>query len=752
MVARQSALSAMLVAGLASAAVARAGEPPAAADQWSAFLAHGTTGQVGHAIDMMDAVGYGLNKVDAAKCSANMKGLAQAVAEVPVSLAVHRAARLCAEANGDTQAAQRESDAFQALATYALRLSGDGAWQRPIPIVNMRDAYALVAASGLEFRYEYYDSLVPKRYFPLVIAAWDPDGKVERHLSFDAVDALHSIDRSDPAASYPHNRNAFAKALAAAESKGDQVVGIDFDAVTTAVTKTTPQARRDAVKKAAGLGGINSLATWLAICDKNRFQGCADGLVDTLLSFAEKKQAMPMTMLAMAYREGVGTTRDEAMADKVLDAADALWLRRGATVAYAELYGAMHPGEEPAWLRQRLANAARTGNRQAAPIELALRLGLESPVQLTDAEVAMLADPGNNGLGHGQALLADYYRKRTDSTHAQAAMANAANAGDPSSQRMLAYAKRDTEGSNGPTAATLALFQDAAQGGDALAMRYLSYRAMLAGQWKDAEQWLLGAVEGFDEGSIYQLAGLWAGEHPGLSGDAKAAVHVYESMAGAEDGAQARRQLAMMLAAGKGVAKDPARARLLLEKDAIKGDVESQETLGGLLLAGQLGAGGVAAGKQWMEKAVAHDSEEAMLAYGSWWYYQNTGVDARAKGMKLMQQASDRGVQMATNNVAWERCVSPYPDVVDAASGLALAKSIEAKPDLTSTLLDTIAACYAANGQYMHATDLQERAERQVAIEAPGEKEVLSRMSERLALYRAGKRYVAPVTPPAKSG
>jgi hypothetical protein len=77
------------------------------AQAWTRFLAHADLGDAYDRHDALDAVGYTLASVDADACHAHGDALREAVRRVPVSIALHQAALLCAEAVGDEALADR---------------------------------------------------------------------------------------------------------------------------------------------------------------------------------------------------------------------------------------------------------------------------------------------------------------------------------------------------------------------------------------------------------------------------------------------------------------------------------------------------------------------------------------------------------------------------------------------------------------------------------------------------------------------
>ncbi len=724
---------------------------PDVAARWDAFLAKGTLADVDAAVDALDGVGYALTSVDADKCKTGGDELALAQKQVPVSIAVQRAALLCADAIGDEVAAERATREIAALATHAFHQADRGAWPRPVRIVLLSDAYALLATAGLEFKYEFYPQLHAAPYYPIYIAAENPETGVERHAQFDFIDALQTLDREDPSYGTPRLRMAYVDSVVDSAAKRGEVAAIDIQAVAEAITKGTPAEKIAAVKQATLEGGLNAASTWLAACVGNPSEGCGNGLVDALLPQVEAKHAYATMLLATAYLEGVGVPRDQKAAEAMLESADRLWERRGASVAFAQLQLLMHPQQPLApYLRARLDAAKKAGNAAAQAVALGFDIvrGKDN-YSLTAADEALLANPDNNGLGQGLLLLAGWYESQ-DKAKSDAYLQQAADANSAGALRLLAVKLREAQGTRPLTAETRSLLERAANGGDNTAMRYLAYYSYAEGNPRRAEDWLIAAAARSDVDALFFLASLWLGGYEDMSGDAERGVAMYTSLAGDAGyayAARARRELAGLAIQGRGMAKDLKQARAWLTQDAEAGDTDSQTMLGGLLLSGQLGPADVAAGGAWLERAIDAGSVEAMSSYGLWLHDSGTTAKDHARGVALSRKAADEGNVSATNNAAWMLCVSPHAEVRNATDGLVYARKMEAIPDLDAGALDTVAACYAAAGDFKRAVELQQEV-LDTVDKLPGDAGKVSRkeMAARLALFKSGKPYVQPVT------
>lgn len=714
--------------------------------QWESFLARGTAADVNAVVDAVDLVAYDGATVEAGKCRSHGAQVKEGVRRVPVSMLMQRVALLCAEATGDRAAADDAATALASLARHALAEADLGAWPRPVRIVLPGDAYALFASAGMQVRYELYTELHPSPYFPMLVAAAPPGGAAETLVRFDYVDVLQHVDREADSHGTPRLRMAYVDAFVGAAAKRGEVSAIDYQAMKAAALEESPAKKIEALRAAVARGGLGSAGAWILVCRMNPSPGCADGLVDALLPQAEGRHAYPLMLLALAYAEGVGVPVDPRAAAAMLDAANRAWKRGGASVIYAEFVGMLHPGESLRDdVRKRLEGARAAGNATAAALLVADRLDRTAKPALDAADERFLADPINNRMGQGLMKLAGWYESR-DSTKSDDYLRRSALADNPAALRILALRLRKEQGSKPPSAEALTWFEKAANGGDTYAMYYSAFQAYMRGQPRRAEDWVFPAALQGDAEALFFLANLWAGGYSGMSGDASKAADVYKSLMDSPQlGARARRELAGMALAGKGMVKDPAQAKAWLQQDAEAGDVDSQGYLGGLLLNGGLGDIDEAAGRKWLEHAVAAKSSDAMSAYGLWLHNHGHGPADWSRGIELLLEAAGAGDPGALNNAAWMLCVSAREGVRKPAEGLLLARKLEGMPDIGPGAIDTIAACQAAVGDAAAAASLQQRVLDEMKRLPEQDRGTLERMEARLALYRAGKPYIEPL-------
>ena len=715
---------------------------PAAA--WARFLADPAYAGAYDAFDALDEVGYDLAGVDPEACARGHATLEAAVRKAPVSIALHRARLLCAEALEDDATAEEALLAIGALARLALADGRDPFWPKPARVLGPADIHALLASSGLEYRYQYHPQVDVQRFFPLVVAVWDDALGAERQISFDYIDSAHQLVRGDPFSGYPAQRRILADAFTASLAAQGEPVAIDMQAVQAFRAAGGGVAAIDELRPGAQAGGLQSLATWLLACVKEPVEGCADGWVDALLPMAEAGHAAYMTLLSIGYATGTGVERDLDAAEGLLAAADRRWHGDGATLMFGFTWTATGGRTPPAFLVRRLDAARARGNATAPVVTAAWKLAGDGVPELDPIEIRALGDPANNGVGKGHALLVNYHSRRDEAQVANARMKSAADAGDPEAQVRIGLLLHGAAKTGAQREQALRLVELGAQGGNALGMRFLAHQRQRRQDWAGAEGWLLAAAMAGDVAALLDLAQVHEWEHPGVQGTREHAIDTYRSLADEVDSAEARRRLADMALAGRGLAKDPAQAERWLRIDAERGDGRSMMRLGWAHLTGEIPSQDPAEGGRWMERAIEEGHTQAYVEYGNWYFHRNgNSLDARRRGLELWRKGVDAGDDFARNNLAWALCTAPEPELFDAASGLELAGPLLALEDAAPAWIDTAAACRAAAGDHAGAVELQEQAMALLTAEELAEDAGRDAgYAARLALYRAGTRYV----------
>ena len=104
--------------------------------------------------------------------------------------------------------------------------------------------------------------------------------------------------------------------------------------------------------------------------------------------------------------------------------------------------------------------------------------------------------------------------------------------------------------------------------------------------------------------------------------------------------------------------------------------------------------------------------------------------DAIRMNPKLLYQA---------NNLAWLLATTEQSGLRDGQRALEIAQEICSREEVDASSIDTLAAAYAAAGNYQAAWETAERAS-EVAI-AEGNNELAARISARATLYKSGKPF-----------
>lgn len=739
-----------------------AAQPPAPAPQeieadpaaaWTRFLSSAALEDVYAAHAVLNDVGYQAGTVDADRCRDHAQALRASVERAPVGLAMRHAAMLCAEAIGDDAWAEEEATVFVALSRHALSGAGATRMGMPVRVLMPRDPYALLKASGLDFLYEYYQDARPARYFPLVVAALDPDSGKERLLRFDFVDSGNAMLHGDVHSGFPAQRHALANEFLRSHAEGGDVASIDALALVEAASARGNQAKRDPLKRAAERGGIQSARAWAVLCVRTPFEGCGDGLFEALLPGAESRHGAALVLMAFAHAEGIGSPASEDDAKRLLDLAATRWEGEGtAEVEFSELWS-LSRGDDlrPGWLLDRLERAASAGSIDARLHLLALRAdeaGLFGP-----EATRFLSQPGINSLGEGHALLAADAFQAKAKPLALGFMGHAAAAGNAMMMGLAVLSELEAVKGT-PTPALLERLEAAAHAGSAAAARRRASIAADAGQWQDAQSWLLAPAWSGDADAILDYALLISEDHPGAPAKLEEAVGILKALAELDDVPAARRELSRLAFEGRGMPRDPAQARAWLLEDAEGGDAQSQALLGLSYLDDTHGAPDVDAAERWLVPLVEAGNDTAIIDYGAWLYYKGESVEARLRGLDVWAKGEAHDILTARNNHAWALCTSPDAAILDPERGLEIALAMDADHELDAGETDTVAACHAATGDFESATRVQQAALDAMAAfeQVPGDQaraDAIEAMREnlgsRLALYRAREAYVEPI-------
>jgi TPR repeat protein len=441
--------------------------------------------------------------------------------------------------------------------------------------------------------------------------------------------------------------------------------------------------------------------------------------------------------------------RDAKSAEALLEAADKLWHGRGASFVFAAITSQIHPRQRNDFAMRRLGMAAEAGNADAEVMKVVAELLADDTRVLTAQQIELLERPSSNDIGLGYSLLAEHYEKRGMTAQRDAAWRKAADRGHSIAQRVRAWTAIREGGAKLPRDVWWTDMTAAAQGGDFLAMRYLSKQAVVAKDWNAAAAWLLAAVRAGDLDAFYDITALYETGNADLPGGLDDAIEAYQTLSTdtGENGAMARRRLAALAIEGRGMKRDPKRALEWLQIDAVRGDATSQAMLGSLLLRKDVGLKDVDAGQRWLQKAIDAGLDGARTDLALWLHNDaGTTQERRARAVRMLREVGESSdhIDIVLNNLAWMLCVSPHEDTRDPPAGLAVAKRMQQRGGLDPGDIDTVAACYAATGDFAAAAKLQSEAIDALPRDEKGKPQGGQGMFDRLDLFRAGKAYLDP--------
>lgn len=148
-----------------------------------------------------------------------------------------------------------------------------------------------------------------------------------------------------------------------------------------------------------------------------------------------------------------------------------------------------------------------------------------------------------------------------------------------------------------------------------------------------------------------------------------------------------------------------------------------------------------------LQRAAATANPMAMLALGSFYFDGAGGLpqDCR-QAADWAARAEEAGAQQARNEQVWAWATCPIAAQRDPARALQLAAYMVRNQDtLSHGELDTVAAAYAANGQFEQAISFQQKALEKLAgadMREPQRNRTRKRWQARLRDYKAGRDYV----------
>lgn len=722
--------------------------PAAAGDSieadWNTLFASGDADAIYATYALIEAVTGESGEVDADLCRAQSEAIAAALQTNPAGLAVWYMAQACARAAGDETLAQQRFERFEALLRHTLAAHRPGE-ERAMRILSERDVDAVVAASGQTLLYSLYQPYDGERELIYTIGLWDDKTQRETVLNFDYLDAAVRLRRTLPEAEFPIFRRHLVEALRQSAQEDSPDSPLARVMLTRSLGGPDGKENIRQFLSHAYDGDLMSAVVLAMACGEMAGLGCRDDAVDALLPFAEKRHAMALIALAFVYARHDASADDIAKARALIEQADQRMGEQQGSVMFAGLGQHVGGGEVISPIVQsNLRKAARKGNRVAG-LSLAVSQARKTRKMPAGRELAYVEAAANDGVREALFWLASIRLVEKKPGEAVVLMRRAAEDGFAPAQNWLGaahYFGRDGAASDQELG--LKWLRQAAHGGMARASvlvgsHYLQQSDEVANLQR-AREWLRSAAVSGDLIGMLTLARLHELDIEGV-GTLKEAAGLYEAIIADHDSAEARRELAVLLANGLGVAKDTARAETLLRGDAQKGDAISQRKLSLLLEEVQTSAEQLAESVDWLRKAAAAgDSDARDILATRLWYGRGVSADPAAARALWQALIAEGEPPYAGNNLAWALCTPRDTALLDAKAGLAAMEPLTQGDGVPAFFLSTLASCQAADGDFDTAVSTQQRAIATLETLKKIKPEVIADARARLQKYQRRER------------
>jgi TPR repeat protein len=719
------------------------GEVPVS-ELWQEFLQRADAAAIETGLRTLDSLFDEAGEVDPAQCELHRDRLEEAIADIPISIALWYAAMECAQAHGDEADQERVLRAFAALSRHALASNPEPyALGAPIPVISEMDAWFLVASLEYEVGYAYYALETKEPRLVLHMSVWDAAESRELLLRFDALDTWRQLLIRPPAEFTPSFLMAFRRELFGQSDPEAETAPVRqarrlIETVSGSQNQVDLSAR---LTQLAGEGDFGAARLLYAHCIAGNEARCAEQAVDALLGFAEAGLAQPTWMLAMAYAEGRGVRRDPRAAERLLTRADRRLGGHRASLAAAQDW-LMVQGQSrlPKWLVKRLTGFARQGDHAAAEmLQLAqLRSLLAGPSDARAlqrlASAASAADPRVRGL-YGAALVDQGDLSGLD------LLRNAIAAGFGASAMALSTALDRHPEQARDADERLDAHRIAALHGQRDSSMRVAEALTEARRRGPAQQWYASAFLSGEAEAGFRAAALTAYGGEGVIGGPKEAVALLEAVLTQTSHLPARLLLAELLIDGAtDLPADPARAASLLRQNIAAGDAAATRTLADAVLRGLIEAAVGESAEDLLRAQIEQGDSEAMdhLAL-----HIRAGLieGSMEEAKALWRRAAESGDLGAHNNLAWHLCTAIDASERDVASGLAEARRLLEFEDLPVAYLDTIWTCHGNAGERAAAIEGQSAVIAGLRAEGAGESE-LAYFIDKLGYFERGELFL----------
>ena len=285
-------------------------------------------------------------------------------------------------------------------------------------------------------------------------------------------------------------------------------------------------------------------------------------------------------------------------------------------------------------------------------------------------------------------------------------------------------------------------FTEAAQEGNAeaefnLGVMYDLGQGVGQDYGKAAEWYRKAAEQGNPQAQINLGAAYYSGE--GVGQDHAKAVECYRKAA-EQGNAGAQYTLGRMYHLGQGVGQDYGKSVEWYRKAAEQGNADAQYNLGLMYKKGQGVPQDYGKALEWYRKAAELGNAGAQRSLG-FMYEKGQGVPQDSgKALECFRKAAEQGVVDGDNYLAWFYATCRDARFRDGKKALECALKATDRSDNKFFCFSSLAAAYAANGQFAKAVQTQEEAI--TMLKQAGITSELNDYEKRLELYKKNTAYV----------
>lgn len=666
--------------------------------------------------------------------------LAEMEPQLTVSIAYWWFRMECAELQGDEAQSERSLQAFAALARHALenaprRHSNEA----PTPILHEFDLWMLIRGLELELGYIYLDSIAQSPYAAYHLALWDPVEQREHLLTLDFVDVhMDMVVRGGELRTLLHRLKLLHVFMKASADSGAEMPA----SRSIHLAQVLHSGGSDLMPRLSALASEGDFHAAIKLFDLCRMTGggqCTSSAVDALLPFAEQGLAEALSMLGSLYANGLGVRRDSRAAAELYRRADERLGGYEASLAAGRQW--LQPpvwGGLPKPLRKRIEQASEQGIDEAHELlilgDIAEVLD-KGPPKRIPRKLQAATDSSASWVRTGLGILL----LQSDSERALVYLADGARSGGVAQAVIFLHAAENASKLPIDSQELVAIHENAGYAGSPASARWLG-RHYANSDPKRARQWMLGAAHLGDEEAMYEGAEMlvdhWSGDETlGI------AAQLLEGLLKQAPHPDAEVLLADLLIQGiGGVAPDRPRAARMLRALHASGHAEASHMLATNIEMDRIAAQADEHPRRILETLAEKGHVPSMVAIGQLIYTGRFDGDPK-DAWRWWQKAVEAGSAVARNSISWTQCASADPRFRDVEQGLAEAQRMGDPAALPTAYRDTVATCFAANGDFARAIELEQSILDE--LKAAGTPEAgLDYFRDKLALFQRGEVFL----------